>query len=154
VVRLLIERGANINATGNRVDTALHYAAQEGHAEVAALLLREGAHANSRADGDITPLMLACVTGNLGMVKMLYQHRQGRGLDQRSTLGWTVLHCAAHYGHEEIVRFLLLAGADPTITDNEGMTPRAHAEENIYDERVREGCARCVAVFQVSPLTC
>jgi ankyrin repeat protein len=38
-----------------------------------------------------------------------------------------------------MVRFLLLAGADPTITNNEGRTPRAIAEENDYIGRMWEG---------------
>jgi ankyrin repeat protein len=154
VVTLLIERGASLNTTAARGRTALHYAAGWGYEEVAALLLDKGAHANSRDQYGTTPLMRACVNGNLSVVRMLLQHRQGQGLQERSDRGWTALHNAASSGHEEVVRFLLLAGADPTITNNEGRTPRALAEENDYNQRVREGRARCVAVFQVSPLTC
>jgi ankyrin repeat protein len=154
VVRLLIASGSNFNAGGAGGNTALHYAAREGHAEVVALMLREGAQANSRNDDGMVPLMWACATGHLGVVTMLYQHREGQGLDNGHIGGWTALHFAAYCGHEEVARFLLLAGADPTITDSWGRTPRAHAEENHYDERTREGRARCVAVFQVSPVTC
>jgi ankyrin repeat protein len=155
VTRLLIERGANINATGYDGNTALHYAAEEGYEEVATLLFHKGAHTNTGNDYGATPLMRACANGRLGLVKMLLQHMGGQGLDERNPLsGWTQLHYAANGGREQAVRFLLLAGADPTITNNEGRTPRAIAEEYHYIERIREGRARCVAVFQVSPLTC
>jgi ankyrin repeat protein len=154
LARLLIARGANINATGYDGFTALHYAAQDGHAEVLALLLDKGAHANIRDDIGMTPLMWACSEGHLGVVKMLVQYMEGQGLDERSNGGWTALHNAANRGHEEVVRFLLLAGADPTITDDEGRTPLAMAEANNYDDRVRARSARCVAVFQVRPPTC
>jgi ankyrin repeat protein len=150
---LLIERGANLSATGDEGNTALHYAAVRGHEEVVALLLDKGAHANTRNQYTMTPLMRVCIYGRLGVVKMLVQHLEGEGLDERSDLGWTALHYAACGGHHEVVRCLVLAGADPTITNDEGMTPRAIAEEYNYDEIIREGRARCVAVFQVRPLT-
>jgi ankyrin repeat protein len=119
-----------------------------------ALLLDKGAHTNSRDDIGMTPLMLACNYGHRGVVKMLVQHMGDQGLDERSDCGWTALHYAANRGHDEVVRFLLFAGADPTITDSRGRTPRALAEQNTNMERVRARRARCLAVFQVSPLTC
>jgi ankyrin repeat protein len=153
LTRLLIERGANVNATGRYGNTALHCAAQDGQAEVVALLLRGGAHATSRNDDDKTPLMCACDEGHLGVVKMLVQHMGGQGLDDGDEDGWTALHGAADEGHEEVVRFLLLAGADPTIMNIWGRTSSALVEEAItYSEILREGRARCVAVFQVRPL--
>jgi cytohesin len=154
VARLLIERGVNVNATGDNGNTALHDAADQGHAEVVALLLREGAHANSRSDEGVTPLMWACNSGHLGAVKVFVQHMEGQGLDDGDNHGWTALHYASFMGREEVVRFLLLAGADPTVTNNRGRTPRALAEENDFIEIIREGRARCVAVFQVQPLIC
>jgi ankyrin repeat protein len=155
VVTLLIERGANINATGDGGRTALHYAARGGNEEVLALLLDKGAQTNSRDHYGLIPLIWARVNSHLGVVKMLVQHMGVQGLQERSDLGWTALHHAAEWGQEEVARFLLLAGADPSITDNEGRTPHAIAEENdTYDESFWEGRARCVSMFQVRPLTC
>jgi ankyrin repeat protein len=152
VVTLLIARGANINAPGDEGKTALHYAAEQDNEEVVDLLLEKRAHANSRDQDSRTPLMWASVNGRLGVVKILVQHMGGHELDARDQYGWTAMHCAAECGHDEVVRYLLLNGADPTVTDDEGWTPRAFAEDH-YDFDYGEGRARCMLVFQVGPLT-
>jgi ankyrin repeat protein len=121
--------------------TALHLAASGGHEELTAFLLSEGARANSRDDLEQTPLMWACTKGHLGVVRMLAQHMGEEGLKEQSREGKTPLHLAASNGHEKVVRNLLLAGADPTITDNKGRTPLALAER-----RERAGC---VTAFKV-----
>lgn len=42
--------------------------------------------------------------------------------------GWTALHHAAARGRGKMARLLLLCGADPSLADKEGRTPRAVAE--------------------------
>lgn len=44
VVKMLIDSGANIEATGWNELTPLHYAAKEGHNEVVKMLLQHGAN--------------------------------------------------------------------------------------------------------------
>jgi ankyrin repeat protein len=41
--KLLLDRGANVNAKTQSAETSLHYAAQYGHPEIARLLLERGA---------------------------------------------------------------------------------------------------------------
>jgi ankyrin repeat protein len=122
--------------------TVLHWAAFRGHEEVVALLIGMGAQANSRDAFSKTPLMLACEKGHIGVVRMLPQHTGKEGLKEKDANGRTVLHWVVEKGYHEAVKILLLAGADPTITDNEGRTPRALAEGEV--ER-----AGCVAAFEV-----
>jgi ankyrin repeat protein len=140
--------------------TALHHAAVNGHGEVVAFLLGKGAQASTRDQHKSTPLICACEISGLDVVRMLVQHTGGEGLDARNEdYGWTALHGAAFYGREEVVKFLLLAGADSSITDNEGRTAEEIATQEQYryqdgyGER-RYNCARCVAVFKVSEPTC
>jgi uncharacterized protein YuzE len=79
------------------------------------------------------------------------------GLEDRDDEGWTALLNAAYFGQDEVLRFLLLAGADHTITDKEGSTARALAEEEdeeVHDDMDKEGKVRCVAVLEVSQHTC
>ena len=54
-------------------------------------------------------------------------------VDHVNDLGWTALLEAVILGdggprHTRVVRILLRAGADPTIADGDGVTPRRHAE--------------------------
>jgi cytohesin len=125
-----------------RGTTALHWAVRTGRAEVAAILLRSGAGASIRNDKGMTPLMWIGESGHLGALQILLQEMGEQGLRERDVAGNTVLHWAARCDHEEVVQALLLAGADPTIKDNEGSTPRALATE--------QGHGECVDVFEVS----
>jgi ankyrin repeat protein len=143
VVRVLLEHmgGGALQETDAIGRTTLHWAATEGHEEVAALLVGMGAQANSRDATSKTPLMCACEKGHLGVVRMLAQHIGEEGLKEKDANGKTVLHWAVEKGYHKAVKLLLLAGADPTITENEGRTPLALAER-----RERAGC---VAAFEV-----
>jgi ankyrin repeat protein len=123
VIRLLLQRGIDINATGNQLGTALHFAAGGGHEEIVTFLLDKGAEASSRMFDDRTPLIYASANGHVGVVQTLVQHRGGEGLEERDWHGKTALHHAAGMGHEEIVAFLLGQGAVASLTDVEGVTP-------------------------------
>jgi ankyrin repeat protein len=143
VVRVLLEHmgGGALQETEAIGRTALALAAFGGHEDVVAFLLSKGARVNSRDFLDVTPLMWACREGHVGVVRMLSQHMGEQGLNEQGTEGMTPLHLASAKGHEECVRNLLLAGADPTIMDDEGTVPRVLAEEN--------GNENCVAAFWV-----
>jgi hypothetical protein len=128
VVGLLIERGADVNAIDNNELTALQNAAREGHEEVVRVLLSRGADSNRKGFDGSTALIRASRGGHLGVVRQLLQHMVGRGLDEGNDNGFTALWWACFNGHVEIARILLLAGADATITDRDGRTPRRAAE--------------------------
>lgn len=140
VLRLLVEKGANIDA--GRRHNALHGAARKGHEEVMAFLLSKGARADKTNLVGATPLMLASGSGHVGVVRMLLQHVGEQGLATRHYFGGTALHMAAEGGRQEVVKYLLVAGAQTTIRDNEGRTPRTVAEEAAFPG--------CVRVFDVS----
>lgn len=81
VARLLLRRGANPNAKTSSVDggfSALHLAAVPGNGRrpraIVRALLEAGANMNAvSADGDTTPLRLACLNAALGCVAELLQ---------------------------------------------------------------------------------
>jgi ankyrin repeat protein len=123
VVRLLMERGAEMSARGKSGSTALHWAAGRGHEEVVSFLLEQGAQPNIANESKKTPLMLACEKGHLGGVQALAQHLGGQRLDKKSRFGKTALHFAAEWGHEEVVKFLLGQGAQASSSDVEGIAP-------------------------------
>jgi ankyrin repeat protein len=55
--------------------TALHFAAQNGHAEICRLLITAGAPVNSKTRKQVTPLHLACQKGHAAAVKLLLKRR-------------------------------------------------------------------------------
>jgi ankyrin repeat protein len=143
VVRLLLERGADVNASDDIDFTALHYAAVEGHhEEVVCILLSRGADSSRRSVDGFTALIIASESGHLGLVRQLLQHMAARGLDERDGGGYTALWWACIEGHVEVARSLLLAGADHTIAGNNELTPRQAAE--LY------GDSACVPLLEVS----
>jgi ankyrin repeat protein len=120
--------------------TALHHAAADGHDEIVGLLLSRGAHTNSRDVYGNTPFLSASQGGHLKVVQLFLQHLGGLALKERGERGRTALHLASCRGAGEVVRCLLLAGADPMIPDDDGRTPRELAEED----------AECEAAYDVS----
>ncbi len=63
-VRLLVEKGANVNAADVRGHTALHLAIMEKRLEVVRELIKSGADVNAEEYGNkCTPLHLACMVG-------------------------------------------------------------------------------------------
>jgi ankyrin repeat protein len=108
--------------------------------------LEQGVQANARDNGGVTPLMLASYEGLVGVVRVLLRYVGVQGQNGLDMNGATALHYAAHKGHEEVMRLLLLSGADPHSTDNEGRTPRTLVEDKGHPD--------CVAMLEVSPRTC
>jgi ankyrin repeat protein len=123
VVSLLLERGAEVNAPGRYGYTALHEAAWEGHEEVVNVLLSSGVDSSMKCRDGSTALMRASSRGDLGVVKQLLQHMQGRGLNERDIKGRSALWSACASSHLDVIRTLLLAGADPHV----GPVPRMQA---------------------------
>ncbi len=105
-VRLLIERGADVNAAGR---TPPHYTALTGavtarRADVVAELLRHGADANYRYGQGFSPLHAAAANGSADIVRLLM--KSGAARDARTDEGKTALDLAREKGHEDVVRAL------------------------------------------------
>jgi ankyrin repeat protein len=127
--------------------TALHQAVASVNKELVAFLLSKGAQASTKdTHKQETPLMLACSGGKLDMVQVLLKHTGGFLVSERNSEGRTALHLAATSSanglSSDMVRVLLLAGADPSITDNEGRTPRQAAQQDAEH-------SACVETFEV-----
>ena len=70
-VRTLLAEGAPVNEGDPSGFTALHWAVQWDHLEIADLLIGAGANANAASRYEVTPLALACTNASVGMVKRL-----------------------------------------------------------------------------------
>ena len=81
---------------------------QDGHVEVARLLLDSGAQVNMPADSFESPLTLAACGGHVELAELLIQ--RGAAIEEVNDEGYTPLMEAAREGHEEMVTLLLKKG--------------------------------------------
>lgn len=137
--RTLIEAGADVNVKDDIQDSAYLYAGARGHDEILRLTLENGADLASTNRFGGTALIPASERGLLGTVQILLD--AGVDPDHINNLGWTALHEAIVLGdgsenYVEVVRTLIEGGADPTIPDGDGTSPRALAAGRGYDRVV------------------
>ena len=130
--------GGGISSRDSRGYTALHYAALNGHREVAGLLLSYEASCNSVDQAGSSPLHLAAWAGHGDLVRVLLE--TGPSVPNVNLTNGdkeTALHCAAQYGHIEPVKLLLDAGAEPNIKNSREETALDHAAQYGRIETVR-----------------
>uniref|UniRef100_A0A3B3ZL56 Uncharacterized protein n=1 Tax=Periophthalmus magnuspinnatus TaxID=409849 RepID=A0A3B3ZL56_9GOBI len=142
---LSIWRGPNVNCVDSTGYTPLHHAALNGHSEVVEALLRNEALTNIADNKGCYPLHLAAWKGDQQIVRMLiHQGPSHPKLNEQSCVeqkefkrcgpfdpyinaknndNETPLHCAAQYGHTQVVRLLLEELTDPTMRNNKFETP-------------------------------
>ncbi|RXM34414.1 Ankyrin repeat and SOCS box protein 3 [Acipenser ruthenus] len=102
--------------------TALHLAASHGSLRSTEILLKAGANINEVTNEKETPLFLAVEGGYIDVVKLLVM--QGANLNgSHSWCGWNSLHQAAFRGFSDIMKVLLVNGADRESQDDFGITP-------------------------------
>ena len=111
VVRLLIEKGAEINARNNVNGVALMPAAQMGNPATVKLLLEKGADAHLRNDYGYTALMYAASAerNDLELIRVLLA--RGAEINVKAKDGETALKLAGRKGRTETVCLLEKAGA-------------------------------------------
>jgi ankyrin repeat protein len=133
LVRLLLERDADVNAKNDRGWTALHCAVESRHASVdtVRLLLEHGADVNAgEYILDRTPLMLACMSDTtLEIVRLLLKH--GASVDLQDGSDRTPLMEASRSGEPAVyigvARLLLQHGARVNVKDDKGESALMYA---------------------------
>ena len=131
-IRVLRRNGiTDINATDNLGFPPLHWAAMNGHTEIARALLELGADVNADNFG-AKPLHWAAMNGHTEIARALIE--LGGADVNADNFGSTPLHEAARYGHTETVRALINAKADKDAKDNYGYTPLHLAERFDHTE--------------------
>jgi ankyrin repeat protein len=125
VARLLLEHmgGQGVDTTDNAGRTALHHAVLSMHDEVLTFLLAKGADPNITDLYGRTALAHACYRCHWYIVLILVKHMGQDALETRDNEGRTPLYLACGRKNWKWVRIFLLAGADPTTTDNQGHRP-------------------------------
>ena len=125
IMRLLLHlnHDAIWNARDKSGNTALHFAASEGHLEVALMLLKLGADVNSQNDEGLTPLQRASqgLRGGHRDIAHLFLDN-GANVHMPDRRGNTALHYAASEGHLEAARVLLKHNAEVNSWNEDGYT--------------------------------
>lgn len=121
--RLLLERGADVNAVDSLDFTPLHRACMvPGKLEFVRLLLAQGARSDATCNPDREPpLHLAVRCGADEAAVALLE--AGAAVNAADLQSRAALHWACAKGKAELVQGLLQRGADPQLPDAEGNSP-------------------------------
>ena len=117
IVKLLLEKGANVNAKSIHGYTALTAASRNGHADIVKLLIDSGADVNAKEIEGATALMAASWAGHADVVRLLLDN--GADVNAEDTQGRTVLMYASvgNDDNTDVVQLLLDNGADINAKD-------------------------------------
>ena len=121
LVRLLLMKGASIEAINIDNNTPLHLAARNGHTGALELLLAKSASIEAMTKTDNTPLHIAAWNGHTSTVELLLT--KGASVEAMNINNNTPLHLAAWNGHTRTVERLLTKGASIEAIDNNIKTP-------------------------------
>ncbi|MFW5418848.1 ankyrin repeat domain-containing protein [Nocardiopsis sp. CNT-189] len=141
--RTLVGAGADVNAVDRRSDTPFLVTGVTGSTAMLDVLLEADPGPDTALTNRFggTAVIPACERGHAGYVREVLR-RTDVDVDHVNDLGWTGLLEAVILGdggpdHQEVVRVLLDAGADPGLADRDGVTPLGHAESSGADEIAR-----------------
>ena len=119
--KLLVERGADVDALNSVKWTPLHIACHLGHLDTVKWLLASGASPNSQSEKSWTPLHLAVNHGHLKVAQKLLECNAE--VHFRDHHGSSPLHYASQLGYSEVVQLLMDHNADAKVRDGDGDTP-------------------------------
>lgn len=109
-VKMLIEKGANVNAQGGICGNALQAASYRGFEDVVQILLDNDVDVCALGGKYLHALQAASVAGRESIVQMLLH--KGADINVQGGEHGTALQAAAYWGREDVVQVLLEHGAD------------------------------------------
>lgn len=115
-VRALLDQNVDVNSAQGDGTTALHWAAFNGNADIARLLLARRADLTAKTRlGAMTPLMMAARNGHSDIIKLLLDAKDDPNAANAN--GTTPLMLAAAAGKADAVAMLIDRGADVNARD-------------------------------------
>ena len=119
IAKILVNSGANLNATNFRTETPLHAAIAKGKYAISKYLLKNGAEVNPDDKKFYAPLMIAVINCRVDLVKLLLSHGALVNVDYNfAGKIETPLQVAIKDENLEITEVLLKRGADPNFVEN------------------------------------
>ncbi|KAH8728164.1 ankyrin repeat domain-containing protein [Phaeosphaeriaceae sp. PMI808] len=110
MAKLLLDKGADVDAQGGGYGNALQAASSKGHEQIVKLLLDKGADVNAQSGYHGNALQAASFRGHEQIVKLLLD--KGADVNAQGGHYGKALQAASSKGHEQIVKLLLDKGAD------------------------------------------
>lgn len=126
MMELLFRFRSDLEVHDAQGKTALHRAAEKGHAGHVRRLLRQGADVETRSGAGYTPLIAAVEYDSCHSVRSLVGH--GARVDVMDNMGGNILHHAASWAGAEMMQMLtdlrmVGRGIDPSLRDRQGRSP-------------------------------
>ena len=118
-IEALIDHGAKVNAVNNRCQTALWLACCDGQDALVKILLRSGADPTI-ADKYGDSSLHAAIYGSCSKETIQGLIDDGAHVNAANNIGETASLLAACRAQKEIIRLVLVAGADPNIANADG----------------------------------
>ncbi|XP_011407630.1 PREDICTED: ankyrin repeat domain-containing protein 29-like, partial [Amphimedon queenslandica] len=110
VVQLLISKGVDYE----------HQQEDEGHIQIAELLLKENVNPNVQDKNGQNAFMLACGEGHAQIVELLLKKNFDPNVQETVASGWNAFMLACAEGHTQIVELLLKEKVDPSVQNKNG----------------------------------
>jgi hypothetical protein len=110
LARMLLDKGADVNAQGGEYGNALYAASIKGHKEMVTLLLDKGADVNAQGGPYGNALQVASIRGDKEIATLLLD--KGADVNAQGGPYGNALYAASSKGHKEMATLLLDKGAD------------------------------------------
>ena len=123
MVKMLLDKKADINKASNYGCTPLYTASKNGHVEVVKVLLKANVDVNKADNDSETPLHMASIEGNEEVVRLLLDH--GADINKANKLERTPLYEA------------------------EERTKRAKMEKNTESEKIYSIIVNLISVYSM-----
>jgi ankyrin repeat protein len=134
LVKLLLHKGADVEAKNEFGETSLLLAAKGGHDAIVKLLLNKGAKVKVVDREGRRSLSLAAEQGHEATVELLLHN--GANIETKEQNGYTALSLAAEGGHTAVVKLLLGRAANIEGKDKFGWTPLSLAASKGHEATV------------------